>query len=354
MSENNYVSVDAELTDVYKPLTDILGLQYDGTMSYEERVQKRYNYVKEQLELDPNYEGWDWVEYQVYSNKQDDLPELLSSDKALVSTKGKIAKKKLNTKGFTVSIGTLTARYLRIEIKFTNGDNKPVAVQRVVTSTFVPRDVTLEDIPYLTLTVSHGNGIPTHNQFNNLSWKTKQQAINHSLQEKQTEKVKVTYPVVGTFTKDGEYKNKTIVFNTRKEIIDSGLDVVTIYQVLRGELQTAFGCTWKCTDKEQTSTLPENFEQVLYFIKANKGTVGQEVKPILATVIKEGQFKGTQFVLMGRKEVTDSGFDQAHVSKVCNGKLNSHKGCSWKYITQEEASKIPRGITPELKSYLLG
>ena len=97
--ESNYVSVDGELTDLYRPLTDILGLQYNETMTYEERVQKRYNYVKEQLEKDPNYEGWDWAEYQVYSNKQDAVSELLCSDKALVSTKGKIAKKKLTQKG---------------------------------------------------------------------------------------------------------------------------------------------------------------------------------------------------------------------------------------------------------------
>ena len=38
MSENNYVSLDAEITDVYKHLTDILGLQYDDTMTYDERV----------------------------------------------------------------------------------------------------------------------------------------------------------------------------------------------------------------------------------------------------------------------------------------------------------------------------
>ena len=354
MSSGNYVSVNGNLTDLYRPLTDILGLRYDETMTYEERVQRRYDYVKEQLEKDPNYEGWDWAEYQVYSNKQDAISELLCSDKALVSTKGKIAKKKLNTKGFTVSIGTLTARYLRIDIKFTNGNNKPVAVQRLVASTFVPREPRIEDVPYIVLTVSHNNRVPTNNSYSNLSWKTKQEAINHSLKESKDVKVKVTYPVVGMFIKDGEHKGKTIVFKSRKDVIDSGLDITTIYQALKGELKNAYGCTWDCINDPEESTLPENFESVLVFIKANKGTVGQDVKPILGTVIKEGLYKGQQFILAGRKEVTDSGFDQAHISKVCNGKLNSHKGCSWKYVTTEDVTSIPKGISEELKQHLLG
>lgn len=81
--------------------------------------------------------------------------------------------------------------------------------------------------------------------------------------------------------------------------------------------------------------------------------MGQDVKPILATVIRS-YCKGQQFILTGRKEVTDSGFDQAHISKVCNGKLNSHKGCSWKYITTGDTTNIPKGISEELKQHLLG
>ena len=43
--KNSYQNLDFYL------LTDILELKYDESSSYDERVQKRYNYVKEQLEL---------------------------------------------------------------------------------------------------------------------------------------------------------------------------------------------------------------------------------------------------------------------------------------------------------------
>ena len=46
----------------YKPISEILGLSLE-LKDYEDRVQKRYDYIQEQLELDPEYVGYDYIEY---------------------------------------------------------------------------------------------------------------------------------------------------------------------------------------------------------------------------------------------------------------------------------------------------
>ena len=45
-----------------KTLNEILGLSLE-LKDYEDRVQKRYDYIQEQLEKDPNWIGYDYPEY---------------------------------------------------------------------------------------------------------------------------------------------------------------------------------------------------------------------------------------------------------------------------------------------------
>ena len=72
----------------YKPISEILGLSLE-LKDYEDRVQKRYDYIQEQLELDPEYVGYDYIEYYpklgnvVYATK-----------KNLISTNGDFYKLK--------------------------------------------------------------------------------------------------------------------------------------------------------------------------------------------------------------------------------------------------------------------
>ena len=45
-----------------KTLTEILGLSLE-LKDYEDRVQKRYDYIQEQLEKDPEFVAYDYLEY---------------------------------------------------------------------------------------------------------------------------------------------------------------------------------------------------------------------------------------------------------------------------------------------------
>ena len=76
--------INVYFSELPKTLTEILGLKYDETMSYEERVQKRYEYIKEQYELDNKYEGWDYIELVFWEVEFKNLVH----KKYLVSTKG--------------------------------------------------------------------------------------------------------------------------------------------------------------------------------------------------------------------------------------------------------------------------
>lgn len=352
MSENNYVSVDAELTDVYKPLTDILGLQYDGTMSYEERVQKRYNYVKEQLELDPNYEGWDWMEYRVYSRTPSKVEKLLyNTDQVLISTKGKMAKKKFNAKGTNVTIGAFAGRYLRTSARTFDGVID-VYLHRAVACTFIPKPEKYKNVLYTNLTANHKNLKVTHNYFGNIEWTTQKDNVRHAVENDKAGLSDQTFKgqtIVGKYIHGGEYLGKYLVFSSKRDIKKAKLDTISIYQAIRGETTTVYGCKWCRLPKEES---PEhNHDLLLHILSDRKRSLGT-VKPLLVTIQKEGPYKDQQFIIIGAEDVRMFGFNQGHVSAVCNGKLKTHGGCRWEYILHEEIDNYQRNPTQEQLFYL--
>lgn len=352
MSENNYVSVDVELTDVYKPLTDILGLQYDGTMSYEERVQKRYNYVKEQLELDPNYEGWDWMEYRVYSRTPSKVEKLLyNTNQVLISTKGKMAKKKFNAKGTNVTIGAFAGRYLRTSARTFDGVID-VYLHRAVACTFIPKPEKYKNVLYTNLTANHKNLKVTHNYFGNIEWTTQKDNVRHAVENDRPglhDAEIRTQSIVGEYTLSGEYLGKHLVFDGKQDVKGAGLDTISIYQAIRGEAETAYGCKWFRLPKEE---VPEHNPELLEHILNDRKRSLSTVKPLLATIVKDGLMKGQQFVIIGAETVRGLGFDQGHVSKVCSGKLKTHSGCKWEYIPNEDVDKYQRDPTQQQLTYL--
>lgn len=70
--------------------------------------------------------------------------------------------------------------------------------------------------------------------------------------------------------------------------------------------------------------------------------------PVKGTVL-EGDFSGTEFILVGAKQCKDFGFDQSMIGKCCVGKKPSHKNCSWVYATPEEIANLPTGISKEVR-----
>ena len=78
--------INVYFSELPKTLTEILELKYDETVSYEERVQKRYDYIKQQYELDNKYEGWEYLENVKYGLKF----EHLITFEYMISTKGRV------------------------------------------------------------------------------------------------------------------------------------------------------------------------------------------------------------------------------------------------------------------------
>lgn len=74
-------------------------------------------------------------------------------------------------------------------------------------------------------------------------------------------------------------------------------------------------------------------------------------KPVKGTVLV-GEFKGTQFILIGAKQCKQYGFDQSMIAKSCTGKKESHKNCSWSYANEEDITTLPTGISTPIKESL--
>lgn len=263
MSSGNYVSVNGNLTDLYRPLTDILGLRYDETMTYEERVQKRYDYVKEQLEKDPNYEGWDWVEYCGSSNSiaKDHGFKLTRSITALISTKGKMAIKCSGGK-FSVSIGSIAGRYLRILFQNLSGKIIKAYVHRTMGCTFIPIPEKYNEKEIKDLIVNHDDGVRTRNLVTNLSWMTQRENLLHAVEiGKIPSGFGYAESLLGTFTVPGEHYGKTFLLNGYNEAVERGLCYHTIRSAAVKNKNTLF-CDWEiacCEDLVDTEISPPDW-----------------------------------------------------------------------------------------------
>lgn len=77
------------------------------------------------------------------------------------------------------------------------------------------------------------------------------------------------------------------------------------------------------------------------------GIEDSQTKPIKGKVLG-GPFKGHEFVLYGNSECWRLGFQQPNVSRCCNGKARSHKGCQWSFATEYEVKILPKGVTPDV------
>ena len=303
MSENNYVSVDAELTDVYKPLTDILGLQYDGTMSYEERVQKRYNYVKEQLELDPNYEGWDWVEYcgSANSTAKDHEFKLTRSVVSMISTKGKLATK-CSGKGMSVSLGSISGRYLRTTFQNLNGKYIKAYIHRIIGCTFKPIPDKYKDKEIRDLIVNHDDGNRTRNLLSNVSWMTQQENLLHAVEiGKIPSGFGHAESLKATFTVPGEHYGETFLLNGYNQANEFGICYHTVRSAALKNKNTLF-CDWEvavCEDIVETPISPPDWYSI--YIKEHQD---ERMKKYLDKDKNTDTFKGTE-VFTGVETLTD-------------------------------------------------
>ena len=66
----------------------------------------------------------------------------------------------------------------------------------------------------------------------------------------------------------------------------------------------------------------------------------------------KGPMFGQKFIIIGATAITNFGFIQSHISSVCNGKLKTHGGCKWKYVSHSDLDMYQRNPSPEQLVYL--
>lgn len=302
------------------------------------------HYIREKLKEDPDAEFWDFLSYVSYKTQVK-----LFTSTVMVSTKGRIAYQ-LND-GVHISTGTLSGKYLQahIEVGFDGKSYVNIYIHRAVACTFLPKPEKYKDIDYSKLEANHLDGVKTNPHFLNLEWGTKSDNLKHAVKTgliKSGKDSERTKPMVGKVIQDIDIKGQEFIVNGRKEIIDACLDPMTIYSAVKGKTAVGYGCEWRyATDADKD--IPHGFpERLLYLAKYDKVILNKDLRPLLGEIL-EGENKGLKFVLMGGLEVKSLGFQQAHISRVCNGILKTHGGCSWKYITLKESWDYQRSLTPD-------
>lgn len=72
-----------------------------------------------------------------------------------------------------------------------------------------------------------------------------------------------------------------------------------------------------------------------------------QTKPHKAKVIR-GEFIGYEFIVFGKTQLKQYGFDQAAVSNAVSGNILSHGNCEWSFATIEEQQNLPNGPSEEV------
>ncbi|WZX10447.1 putative HNH endonuclease [Aeromonas phage ACP1] len=325
-----------------KTLTEILGLSLE-LKDYEERVQKRYDYIQEQLEKDPEFVAYDYLEYW---HGRADIHYLFKE--IIISSKGDYYQEKNGV--WSEAERFKTKAYLEKGFRLVGHGPKTFQTHRAVGSVFIPKYEHLKDVPYWKLEVNHKDGDKHNPDFSNLEWMTKSENTQHALENGlQTSGLNDpnTIPYLATVVMEGKYKGQQFVLAGTAAFEKEGISRSSVRDQSEGKFRAIAGCTWKVITKEEAKDYPQGTpEGFMTFLKSNSALSDPKVKPVLG-VVQNGAFKGHHFCLYGGKHIAENGFGQAHVSR--HAKHNKvYKGVLWKYITQEEATNYPKGLDKEI------
>lgn len=102
----------------------------------------------------------------------------------------------------------------------------------------------------------------------------------------------------------------------------------------------------KATNLEWT-TVKQNTDHAVINGLIPKGLQNNQTKPLKGTVLK-GSFKGYEFIIFGKTQLREYGFDQAATSNAAHGVIKSHGNCSWCFAEIEEQERLPSGLTEDI------
>lgn len=306
------------------PISTILGLDYETT-SYDQRVKARYDYVKKQLEEDPNYEGWDYLEYIGYEDKSDSFINF----NYLVSTTGWICS--VREGKYRLLNGTvLKSGYRAVELA---GDDSVIRrVNRIVASTYVP--VLTDQDPTLLIT-NHIDLDKLNNNFINFEWVTQKDNVKHAHDNGNHKPYvhKESHYYIKWYL-DDEYFGE-IFYVGDLEVVKSLVYDWSSVRKSMTDNKISYGGGWFMLD------LPGGYPPLPDFIKDkisnDKPYVNLRTYPILVNTPS-----GLSFTMYGGDEIRSCGFYQSEVHKAVRFN-KEYRHCTFKRITRKEANKYPRG-----------
>lgn len=339
--KNSYQNLDFYL------LTDILELKYDETSSYDERVQKRYNYVKEQLEKDPNYEGWDYPEY--YKFKYTGEIIYLNSFNYIVSTNGKFAVLDEDGTRFSLCNGSRSGPYREICIRDLENKRIHMNVHRVLACTFIMNGY---KVGVWKLFCNHKDLNKHNDTFVNLEWTTPRDNIIHAWVN-EAHKTPRTYHggnvFIGKYILDDEYEGKIFSMDGSKGLIDIGLDPGLIISSILGNSKCCYGFIWSFGVPEDLTVYPYIPIALASRVATDVTYTLERLIPILGKIIETSE----TFVLYGRTEISDNGFSQSPSKVFEYSKTGKpYKGCIFKRVSRLEGNKHQRGLTRKQIEFL--
>ena len=318
-------------------ISDILNLSL-AKEDHEETVQKRWDYIQEQLEKDPNWVGYDHAEYWSGNTEL-----LLHLNDYLIGTNGKLYKK--NKKGEIEVFENNTSNYHEKWAYTEPGVRKIFQVHRVLASTFIPKKSFHRDKEYKELDVNHKDTRPWNNNIINLEWSTRSENVQHAYENgvvKCNAKNKNTDIVMGTVQIPGPYKNLQFAFPSTHHLVKCGFIKGNILKQIHGNSKLIYGCTW-----EKLTVIPDDIPTTppagyLDFLLNNPHLSDSRVKPIVGTIIT-GKNSGVKFSLYGTNEIKSLGMILSNIREGIKKKIVRY-GCVWDYISLEDSIKLPRGV----------
>ena len=228
---------------MFKTISELLNLSLDPA-HYDVTVQKRYNYIKEQLEKDPNWVGYDYAEYwERKSNLLLTFPGLLIGTNGVfyLIKNGVLIKLKLKIpkKGYQVKTATIGYKKRR-----------GLLTHRVLASTFIPRKMQHLGINFSTLDVNHINGIKTDNRIRNLEWCTSKENSIHAVKtglKKSGLKSKTCVVFLATVNVEGPFLGQQFVFAGNTSFKQAGIERRAIAKHANNihNARAVYGCKWE-------------------------------------------------------------------------------------------------------------
>ena len=325
-----------------KLISDILNLSL-AKEDHEETVQKRWDYIQEQLGKDPNWVGYDHAECY---NGRVDLLNIFPG--YIIGTNGEMYKL-IDKENYKVLKNNLSS-YTSKTIKNISGEKNQILLHRTIASTFIPRPKLHKNTPHYKLEVNHKNGRKINNYISNLEWCTTHENLKHARENglvSSGERDVRTIYVLGEIKIQGPYKGQQFVLAGKSDIERNGFNQGNIHLCVSGKIKTSTGCHWKIISKDIINNFirkaPEGY---IDFFNSLGAASNVSSNPILGTIVN-GPHKGYQFCLIGVKEQKASGFTPSGVS---NGRRTGkiYNGCLWESIAMEDIYKYPRGLSKEI------